>query len=56
MLSYEIDSLRSWRFVWRFVLLLTSGSGCWPQCKVKNEKKRLSFWLFSTLKPLLNVR
>ena len=39
MLSYETDSLRSWRFV----SLLTSGSGCWPQCKVKNKKKRLSF-------------
>ena len=43
MLSSETDSLRSWRFVGRFVSLLTSGSGCWPQCKVKNEKKRLPF-------------
>ena len=41
MLSYETDSLRSWRFV--SFLTSGSGSGCSPQCKVKKEKKRLSF-------------
>ena len=42
MLSHETDSLRSWRSV----SLLTSGSGCWPQCKVKTRKTFIFFGYF----------